>query len=93
MHLTVYYTCDHSLSLSPSLAGFTALHLAIVKSRNEVSKLLINELGVKGVGAVNESGITAAHVAASSGESSVYLHPFVVIVLMFCSQNVPPLNP
>lgn len=48
-------------------AGFTALHLSIVKSRNEVAKLLISELGVKGMGAVNESGITAAHVAASAG--------------------------
>lgn len=49
------------------MTGFTALHLAIVKSRNEVAKLLISELGVKGMGIVNESGITAAHVAASAG--------------------------
>lgn len=48
-------------------SGFTPLHLAIVKSRNEVAKLLISELGAKGMGAVTESGITAAHVAASSG--------------------------
>lgn len=52
-------------------AGFTALHLSIVKSRNEVAKLLISELGVKGMGAVNESGITAAHVAASAGVVSI----------------------
>ena len=50
--------------------GFTALHLAIVKSRNDAAKLLINELGAKGVAAANESGITAAHVAASSGMSN-----------------------
>ena len=49
-------------------AGFTTLHLAIVKSRNEVAKLLISELGAKGMGAVSETGITAAHVAASSGK-------------------------
>ena len=48
-------------------SGFTTLHLAIVKSRNEVAKMLISELGAKGMGAVNESGITATHVAASSG--------------------------
>ena len=47
--------------------GFTALHLAIVKYRNECAKVLITELGTKGVGALNESGITAAHVAASAG--------------------------
>ncbi len=47
--------------------GYTALHLAIVKFRNDCAKLLIAELGVKGVGTINESGITAAHVAASSG--------------------------
>ena len=51
--------------------GFTALHLAIVKSRNEVAKLLISELGAKGVGSVSDTGITAAHVAASSG---IYRH-------------------
>lgn len=48
-------------------SGFTALHLAIVKYRNECAKVLIAELGAKGVGALNESGITAAHVAASAG--------------------------
>ncbi|CAI8043204.1 Espin, partial [Geodia barretti] len=52
-------------------AGFTTLHLAIVKSRNEVAKLLISELGAKGMGAVSETGITAAHVAASSGNVEV----------------------
>ena len=48
-------------------SGFTPLHLAIVKSRNEAAKILMSELGVRGMGAVNESGITAAHVAASAG--------------------------
>lgn len=47
--------------------GFTALHLAIVKYRNDSAKLLISELGTKAVMAVNESGITAAHVASSAG--------------------------
>ena len=47
--------------------GFTALHLAIVKYRNECAKMLISELGTKSVCAINESGITAAHVASSAG--------------------------
>ena len=47
--------------------GFTALHLAIVKYRNECARLLISELGARSVCAVNDSGITAAHVASSAG--------------------------
>ena len=58
-------TLDQCTRTTPS--GFTALHLAIVKSRNEVAKMLMSELGAKAVGAVGESGITAAHVAASAG--------------------------
>ena len=50
--------------------GFTPLHLAIVKQRNDSARLLIAELGLKSVGAVNESGVTAAHVAASAGQCS-----------------------
>ncbi len=53
--------------------GYTALHLAIVKFRNDCAKLLIAELGVKGVGTINESGITAAHVAASSGVHNYFV--------------------
>lgn len=45
--------------------------MAIVKSRNDVAKLLISELGPKGMGAVADTGITAAHVAASSGEMNI----------------------
>ena len=39
-----------------------------MKYRNDSAKMLISELGAKGVGVINESGITAAHVAASSGK-------------------------
>jgi len=52
-------------------SGFTALHLAIVKYRNECAKMLISELGTKSVCAINESGITAAHVASSAGNIEV----------------------
>ncbi len=58
--------------------GYTALHLAIVKFRNDSAKLLISELGAKGVGSVNESGITAAHVAASSGMFKFSYCSFVI---------------
>lgn len=61
-------------------SGFTALHLAIVKSRNEVAKMLMSELGAKGVGAVGESGITAAHVAASAGTDIHVLQSLVNII-------------
>ena len=53
--------------------GFTPLHLAVVKYRNDCAKVLIAELGVRGVGVINESGITAAHVAASSGELNIIM--------------------
>lgn len=49
------------------ISGFSVLHLAIVKRRNECAKLLINELGPKAVSSLNESGVTAAHIAASAG--------------------------
>lgn len=48
--------------------GFSVLHLAIVKHRNECAKLLISELGPKAVSSLNESGVTAAHIAASAGK-------------------------
>ena len=48
-------------------SGFTPLHLAVVKYRNECAKVLIAELGTKSLSSANESGITTAHVAASAG--------------------------
>ena len=54
-----------------NISGFTALHLAIVKSRNDVAKMLISELGAKAMGPVTENGINAAHVAASSGMQGI----------------------
>ena len=55
-----------NLYLNP---GFTILNLAIMKHRNECAKLLISELGSKAVNALNESGVTAVHLAASAGTS------------------------
>ena len=65
--ISVIWDCNLTKHISCTCLGFTPLHLAIVKSRNEMAKILISELGVRGIGAVNESGITAAHVAASAG--------------------------
>ena len=48
--------------------GFSALHLAILKHRNECAKLLISELGAKAVNTLNESGVTSVHLAASAGK-------------------------
>lgn len=45
------------------------LHLAIVKHRNECAKMLINELGSKAINALNDSGVTAAHISASAGRN------------------------
>ena len=53
------------------VAGFSVLHLAIVKLQNECAKLIITELGAKAVNALNESGVTAVHIAASAGMSIV----------------------
>ena len=44
-----------------------------MKYRNDSAKLLISELGTKAVMAVNESGITAAHVASSAGQFCDYI--------------------
>ena len=41
--------------------------MAIHKHQNNCAKILIEELGAKAVNAINETGITAAHVAASAG--------------------------
>ena len=46
---------------------FTVLYLAIVKQCNDCAKYLISQLGAKGVGQFNESGVTASHIAASAG--------------------------
>ena len=67
MSRIILHLCSYNFTYS----GFTALHLAIVKSRNEVAKMLMSELGAKATGAVGESGITAAHVAASSGTGTL----------------------
>ena len=48
--------------------GFTCLLLSISKQQNKIVKLLLAELGIKAADSINISGITAAHVAASSGE-------------------------
>lgn len=56
---------SNTISLS---AGFSALHLAILKHKNECAKLLISELGPKAVNALNESGVTSVHLAASAGK-------------------------
>ena len=45
-----------------------------MKLSNDCAKLLIAELGSKGVGPLSESGVTAAHVAASSGEYILYVY-------------------
>lgn len=50
-----------------SLLEFTVLYLAILKQCNDCAKYLISQLGAKGVGPFNDSGVTAAHIAASAG--------------------------
>ena len=57
----------HLMLTNFCVPGFSALHLAILKHRNECAKLLISELGAKAVNALNESGVTAVHLAASAG--------------------------
>ncbi len=38
-----------------------------MKHKNECAKLLISELGSKATNALNDSGVTAAHISASAG--------------------------
>ena len=52
-------------------AEFTVLYLAILKQCNDCAKYLISQLGAKGVGPFNESGVTASHIAASAGRLSI----------------------
>lgn len=70
-HLLIVWVYIHATHLQYNCVltsiGFSVLHLAIVKHRNECAKLLITELGVKAVSSLNESGVTAAHIAASAG--------------------------
>ena len=61
-------------NLNYFVAGFSVLHLAIVKHRNECAKLVISELGSKAVNALNESGVTAVHIAASAGTLSLFIY-------------------
>ncbi len=49
------------------IVEFTVLYLAILKQCNDCAKYLISQLGAKGVGQFNESGVTASHIAASAG--------------------------
>lgn len=65
LHSLKFKQLINTMSLS---AGFSALHLAILKHRNECAKLLIAELGAKSVNALNESGVTSVHLAASAGK-------------------------
>ena len=41
--------------------------LAIKKFHNDCVGMLMDELGQKAVNSINESGITAAHMAAATG--------------------------
>ena len=41
--------------------------LAIKKFHNDCVSMLVDELGQKAVNSINESGITAAHMAAATG--------------------------
>lgn len=50
--------------------GFTCLLLAVHKHQNVAAKILIEELGVRSVSAINDTGINCAHVAASAGKST-----------------------
>lgn len=52
------------------------LHLAIVKHRNECAKVVISELGSRAVNALNESGVTAVHIAASAGNNNIIVNYF-----------------
>ena len=49
--------------------GMTPLHVAIVKIQVPSVKLLLAELPSKALGAVNASGITCGHLAASVGKT------------------------
>jgi ankyrin repeat protein len=55
------------LSFLQDKTGFTCLLLAIQKHHNNVFKYLLNALGPPSVNAINDTGITAAHVCASYG--------------------------
>lgn len=59
------------MCINYDVTGFSALHLAILKHRNECAKLLISDLGAKAVNALNESGVTAVHLAASAGNITI----------------------
>lgn len=54
-------------------AGLSVLHLAIMKHRNECAKLVISELGPKAVSTLNQSGVTAVHLAASAGNIDIHI--------------------
>jgi len=72
------YTLQVLISHDPNLKDFiatclddscfTALHLAIIRHHNHIVRYLISKLGNRAIGSVNESGVNAAHVAASVGQ-------------------------
>ena len=58
---------DYGKTIEFLCTEFTVLYLAILKQCNDCAKYLISQLGAKGVGQFNESGVTASHIAASAG--------------------------
>ena len=57
----------------------TPLHVAIVKIQIPCVKLLLAELPSKALGAVNASGITCGHLAASVGKPEWFAQVFVLL--------------
>ncbi len=60
--------CDKTIFNSSCVnIGFTSLLLAIHKHQTTSAKILIDELGIRAVSAIIDTGINSAHVAATAG--------------------------